>query len=284
MGIFNFLNMEKVLSILVISVLLFGCGNAKETNNTGLILKVLDTSNVIANEDSGYIHPIDEAKTITDTLVKSDSIEIQDLIGKFNYKTHSDFISIESKYCSKPIYLRKEVYSKFKEMYAFAQKDSCTLTIVSGTRNFYEQKAIWDRKWSINIASMDSIASAKKILLFSSMPSTSRHHWGTDIDLINLNNSYFESGQGLKEYTWLCENASKYGFCQVYDDKEVTKRTGYELEKWHWSYMPIAAKYLQKYNELVNYSVINGFAGSDLAEKMNSIELYVNGITKVCPE
>ena len=236
------------------------------------------------NEDSGYIHPIDEAKTITDTLVKSDSIEIQDLIGKFNYKTHSAFISIESKYCSKPIYLRQEVYSKFKEMYASAQKDSCILTIVSGTRNFYEQKAIWDRKWSINIASMDSMASAKKILLFSSMPSTSRHHWGTDIDLINLNNSYFESGQGLKEYTWLCENASKYGFCQVYDDKEVTKRTGYELEKWHWSYMPIAAKYLQKYNELVNYSVINGFAGSNLAEKMNSIELYVNGITKVCPE
>ena len=280
MGIF----MEKILSILAISLLLFACGDAKRTNNTVSILESVDTSSLMQDESSGYIQPIDETEIITNTLVKHDSIEIQDLIGKFNYKTHSDFIFVESKYCSKPIYLRKEVYSKFKEMYASAQKDSCTLTIISGTRNFYEQKAIWDRKWSINIASMDSMASAKKILLFSSMPSTSRHHWGTDIDLINLNNSYFESGKGLKEYTWLCENASKYGFCQVYDDKEVTKRTGYELEKWHWSYMPIAAKYLQKYNELVNYSVINGFTGSNLAKKMNSIELYVNGIDKLCSE
>jgi len=280
--------MEKILSILAISLLLFGCGNVKENNNTNnntiSIFETLDTSSLMQNEDSEYIRPINEAKIITDTLVKCDSIEIQDLIGKFNYKTHSDFISIESKYCSKPIYLRKEVYSKFKEMYAAAQKDSCTLTIISGTRNFYEQKAIWDRKWSINITSMDSIISAKKILLFSSMPSTSRHHWGTDIDLINLNNSYFESGRGLKEYKWLCKNASKYGFCQVYDDKKETNRTGYELEKWHWSYMPIAAQYLQKYNELVNYSMINGFAGSNLAEEMNSIELYVNGITRVCAE
>ena len=32
------------------------------------------------------------------------------------------------------------------------------------------------------------------------MPSTSRHHWGTDLDLNNLNNSYFTSGKGKKIY------------------------------------------------------------------------------------
>ena len=216
-----------------------------------------------------------------------DTDEINHLLGKFDYKKDSSFIFVESKFveskhASKSKYLHRETYSKFIEMYDAAKKEGVTLTIISGTRNFYEQKDIWNRKWVKNIVSMDSIAAAKKILLFSSMPSTSRHHWGTDMDLIDLNNSYFETGSGLKAYKWLNENASKYGFCQVYDDKKITKRTGYELEKWHWSYMPLSSKYLNRYNELINYSMINGFAGSNLAKKLNSIELYVKGINKTC--
>ena len=213
---------------------------------------------------------------------KIDTEEINHLLGKFDYKKDSNFVFVDSKYSSKSMYLHKETYAKFKEMYDSAFKEGITLTIISGTRNFYEQKAIWNRKWSENITKMDSLSSAKKILLYSSMPTTSRHHWGTDMDLINLNNSYFESGIGLKAYKWLTQNASKFGFCQVYDDKKVTKRTGYELEKWHWSYMPLSSKYLVRYNELVDYSMINGFAGSNLAKKIQSKELYVNGINKEC--
>jgi LAS superfamily LD-carboxypeptidase LdcB len=211
-----------------------------------------------------------------------DTNEINHLLGKFDYKKDSSFIFVESKYASKSMYLRKETYAKFIEMYDAAKKEGVTLTIISGTRNFYEQKEIWNRKWEKNIVSMDSLAAAKKILLYSSMPCTSRHHWGTDMDLIDLNNSYFDSGIGLKAYKWLNENAIKYGFCQVYDDKKITKRTGYELEKWHWSYMPLSSKYLKRYNELINYSMINGFKGSNLAKKIDPIELYVNGINKSC--
>ncbi|MFM9004881.1 MAG: D-alanyl-D-alanine carboxypeptidase family protein [Flavobacteriales bacterium] len=38
---------------------------------------------------------------------------------------------------------------------------------------------------------------------FSSMPGTSRHHWGTDIDLNSVEPSYFLSGKGLLIYQWL---------------------------------------------------------------------------------
>ena len=213
-----------------------------------------------------------------------DTNEINHLLGKFDYKKDSSFIFVESKYSceSKTRYLRKETYAKFIEMYDAAKKEGVTLRIFSGTRSFYEQKDIWNKKWAKNIVSMDSIAAAKKILLFSSMPSTSRHHWGTDIDINSVEESYFQSGQGENVYNWLKNNASKFNFCQVYDDKKITKRTGYELEKWHWSYMPLSSKYLKRYNELVNYSMINGFAGSNLAKKLNPIELYVNGINKSC--
>jgi D-alanyl-D-alanine carboxypeptidase len=54
------------------------------------------------------------------------------------------------------------------------------------------------------------------IMNYSAMPQASRHHWGTDVDINSVEPEYFESGQGLKEYTWLQENAWKFGFCQPY--------------------------------------------------------------------
>mgnify|MGYP000312507363 FL=1 len=109
------------------------------------------------------------------------------------------------------------------------------------------------------------------------MPSTSRYHWGTDIDLKNLNNSYFERGLGAKEYQWLNKNAKNYGFHQVYTSKE-NGRTGYNMEKWHWSFMPLANQYLKFYNSNITYDDITGFTGSELADDLNIIKDFVNGV------
>ena len=234
------------------------------------------TSNIV-NENSPNPPPL-----LTPISNRNDSLFVNDLLGRFNYRSDSKFISVESKYCSKPMYLQKETYKKFKEMHEAAKKDGITLIIISGTRNFTEQKGIWDGKWGKYIASMDSLSAAKTILRFSSMPSTSRHHWGTAIDINSLDNSYFASGKGLKEYEWLKQNAARFGFCQVYTDKGSTQRKGYEMEKWHWSYLPIAKTYLKKYNEIITYKDINGFTGSYLAPKLRAIEDYVNGIDAVC--
>ena len=32
-------------------------------------------------------------------------------------------------------------------------------------------------------------------------------------------------------------------------------RTGYNLEKWHWSYLPLASKYLEFYNKKISYTM-----------------------------
>jgi LAS superfamily LD-carboxypeptidase LdcB len=227
--------------------------------------------------------PIDSILcSIPKPTLPPDSILLNHLLGKFDYTKDSYFTSVSTEHCTKPTYLQKETYKKFKEMFAAAKKDGVVLKIISGTRNFNEQKGIWERKWATNIKTMDSISAAKKILLYSSMPTTSRHHWGTDMDINSLENSYFESGQGLKEYNWLKKNASKYGFCQVYTDKKTVARDGYQLEKWHWSYIPLASQYLKKYNQLIDYSLIKGFQASNLASKLRAIEEYVNGIDKKC--
>ena len=114
------------------------------------------------------------------------------------------------------------------------------------------------------------------------MPTTSRHHWGTDID-INGFDDYFsdENKKANKEYKWLLINAHKFDFCQVYTKKGEgrKRRSGYNEEKWHWSYMPLARKYLNLYQKTITYKDINGFSGSQFAKEMDIINKYVFGIS-----
>lgn len=198
------------------------------------------------------------------------------LLGKVNYEQDERFVKVAAAHASKPLYLNKEVYAAFTDMFQAAKKDGISLRILSGARNFDHQKAIWERKWKSH-AALDPRSRTSRILEFSSMPATSRHHWGTDIDLNNLENEYFESGKGKKEYEWLVNNAHRFGFYQVYDSKEAG-RTGYSEEKWHWSYLPLAGPYLKFYNENIGYYDISGFDGAYLARIHKMITAYVNGI------
>lgn len=212
----------------------------------------------------------------------SRSIPKELLLGKLDYSTTKDFVCVSEKYASKTIFLNQEVYEAFLKMYEKAKLEGIELKIISGARSFEHQKAIWERKWK-HFAALEPHCRTQKILEFSSMPATSRHHWGTDIDLNNLENSYFESGQGKKEYDWLVKNASKFGFYQVYTSKN-SGRTGYSEEKWHWSYLPLANQYLMVYNKTIDYNDIQGFTGSNMAEKYQMISQYVNGISEECTE
>jgi len=199
------------------------------------------------------------------------------VLGKFNFKTDPCFVKVAPELSNKTIYLQAEVYDAYIKMNALAQQDGIAFKIISGTRNFTYQKSIWDRKWN-NYADLAPIERAQKILRYSSMPSTSRHHWGTDVDLNQLTNSYFESGQGLKEYKWLVKNANAFGFYQVYTSK-ADGRTGYNEEKWHWSYIPLACQYLEFYNTTITEADISGFEGSEFASELNMITHFVNGIS-----
>lgn len=203
----------------------------------------------------------------------------QFLLGNYDYRQNTSFTLVSSAHTSRKIYLKKEVYHAFIKMHEAAAQKGVKLRIISGTRNFEEQKKIWEKKWS-NLRELTPEARANLILEYSSMPATSRHHWGTEIDLNALENDYFESGEGKIIYEWLLENAHMYGFYQVYSSQN-TGRTGYKEEKWHWSYLPLAGPYLASYNEQIAYKDITGFEGSHLAEVKQMIKYYVNGISKL---
>lgn len=211
----------------------------------------------------------------------SQGVNKEYLLGNVDQKSDARFVQLEDQHtrgAARGQYLRKEAYEAFKKMAETADTEGIQLIIISATRNFSQQKGIWERKWEVESAISDEAQRAKKILLYSSMPGTSRHHWGTDMDLNNLNNEYFESGEGLILYEWLQRNAAKFGFCQPYTSKAFG-RTGYEEEKWHWSYLPLSSVFLKHYVDTIQHSDIKGFSGSEIASQIDVIKNYVQGVS-----
>lgn len=216
----------------------------------------------------------------------------EELCGKIAPSRHPDFVKIKTEHASRDgMYLRHEAYEAFIKMHEAARKDGIKLLIISATRTFDQQKNIWERKWTgktlvrdtnLAIAFPDPVERIQRVLLFSSMPGTSRHHWGTDIDLNSVQDSYFLKGYGKKVYDWLCLHASKYGFCQPYTPFDKLRPGGFQEEKWHWSYLPLASQMHLHYLNNINYKDISGFSAGNLAERLRIIPVFVNGINPEC--
>ncbi len=219
------------------------------------------------------------------TAVENEGVKtpltIEYITGKFEPKFHADFVYVDKKYAERDsLLLRKETYEAFKKMYAAAKKEGLKLTIISATRNFEYQKGIWERKWAdLSKKNSDPSVIARKILQFSAMPSSSRHHWGTDIDFDNLTNAYFEKGKGKRIYDWMKKNALQYGFCQPYTKG---RPTGYNEEKWHWTYMPLSKEFTTFAAKNLKNEQITGFKGAETAVELDIVKNYVLGINSDC--
>jgi len=215
------------------------------------------------------------------------------LMGQFDPAIHPDFVPVPARYCSRGgMYLRREVLDAFVRMHDAALRDGIRLTIRSATRNFDAQKRIWVGKWTgrrpieggENLArtTPDPVERARKILRYSSMPGSSRHHWGTDVDLNYLANSYFKKGRGYKMYRWMKKHAAEYGFYQVYTAKGPERPVGYEEERWHWTYLPTSKKILDQARKVLKDTDFRGFPGAETAPAIGIVRNYVLGINPEC--
>jgi len=233
------------------------------------------------------------AKTNSDTIVSNVDYDIEYIMGKFDPHTHPDFMKIPAKYRDEEIrYIRKDVLEAFIKMYDAALKDGIKLVIRSATRNFDNQKRIWENKWTgktiledqVNAARdiKNDVQRAKKILEYSSMPGTSRHHWGTDMDFNNFDNLWFEQGEGQKLYQWMQTHAATFGFCQPYSTMNTDRTTGYFEEKWHWTYVPVSSIILEQAKSKISNKMISGFLGSETAIDIDVVNQYIFGISPSC--
>ena len=173
----------------------------------------------------------------------------------------------DSRIVSDTIHLEKETYSAFIKMKDAAEKDGIIIKLVSGFRDFYRQQMIWNNKYKkfTNEFSLDGPTAIKEIIRFSTIPGTSRHHWGTEIDIIDKNfenekdllisKKYEEGGIFNSLKKWMDKNSKRFGFYIVYDDD--SNRPGFEYEPWHYTYKPVSDLYQREFLKLNLKSIIS---------------------------
>jgi LAS superfamily LD-carboxypeptidase LdcB len=134
------------------------------------------------------------------------------------------------------------------------------LVPVSGFRDFSRQLDIWNGKYAgerpmrdargvlLDAQSLSPPERIDAILLWSALPGASRHHWGTDVDLIDagavpagyqvgLTEEEFAPGGPFAQLSgWLDTHAARFGFFRPYRGV----RSGVRAEPWHFSFAPTA--------------------------------------------
>ncbi len=130
----------------------------------------------------------------------------------------------------------------------------------SAFRDFERQLAIWNAKYSgerplqdadgrpLNAAQLGPEQRIAAILRWSALPGASRHHWGTDLDLVDrdaipagyrvqlIPQEFAGGGPFARLGAWLEEHASRFGFFRPFRGI----RSGVEAEPWHFSFAPLA--------------------------------------------
>ena len=144
------------------------------------------------------------------------------------------------------------VAAAFRAMQEAAAADDIRLVAVSGFRSIERQTQIWNRK--ITAAHNEGLSDAEAVLRvieYSAPPGLSRHHWGTDLDLVGgalhdaarLEVEDWEvGGVCADEGRWLAEHAADFGFLRPYD----RDRGGFLPEPWHWSHVTLSAPFLRR--------------------------------------
>ena len=175
---------------------------------------------------------------------------------------HSDLLLVLGK-TTPPLFgnMQEEVYMAYEHMRKAAAKAGIDIKVVSAHRSYNRQREIWNAKYrkliSQGLSAKDAI---QEIITFSTLPGTSRHHWGTDIDIIDnanpqsgdvlLAEKYYGDGPSSALRNWMNQNAADYGFLEVYTDHP--NRKGFAHEPWHYTYHSLSKAYLEI---LINYAI-----------------------------
>ena len=157
--------------------------------------------------------------------------------------------------------LEHETLQAFLAMREAAALEGIEIRIVSGYRDFAAQQRIWDEKYLGERPLYDAQGNTREhgaldpdqlidaIVCWSAVPGGSRHHWGTELDVIDsaaLPDGYrvrlmpdeaHPGGVFDRLHRWLNANMGVFGFYRPYR----TFRGGVNPEPWHLSYAPVAA-------------------------------------------
>ena len=160
--------------------------------------------------------------------------------------------------------LHPEAATAFLGLRAAAMQSDIDLVPVSTFRTFQHQLTIWNDKFNgrrplldadgraLDSAALSEAERVRAILLWSALPGASRHHWGTELDVIDraglpqgaraqlIPLEYSPGGVFEKLGAWLPGHCEDYGFFLPYD----RDRGGVRPEPWHLSFAPVSSRAL----------------------------------------
>ena len=156
--------------------------------------------------------------------------------------------------------LHAHVVAPFLNLRRAALAEGFDLVPVSSFRDFSRQLAIWNGKFSggkptldtsgspLDVSRLSPLQRVEAILLWSALPGASRHHWGTDVDLVDRHatppgyrvrltqEEFAPAGPFAPLAEWLETNAARFGFFRPF--RGVL--SGVQPEPWHFSFAPVA--------------------------------------------
>ena len=160
-------------------------------------------------------------------------------------------------------YLQAPAAAALAALQADAERAGFKLAIASAYRSFDRQRVIFNGKLAgeratyadsgerVDIAALPRKLALEAVLRYSAMPGTSRHHWGTDLDVydaaavpadyrVQLSpDEVAPDGVFGPLHDWLDRRMaadSSHGYFRPY----ASDRGGVAPERWHLSYAPLA--------------------------------------------
>jgi LAS superfamily LD-carboxypeptidase LdcB len=200
--------------------------------------------------------------------------------------------------------LHPQAAAALRAMRAAAAHDGIDLQAVSGFRDFGRQLAIWNGKFRgtralldeagrpLRAADLDEAGRVAAILVWTALPGASRHHWGSDCDVIDraalersaavelLAADYAPGGRYARLSRWLDAHAHEYGFFRPYE----RDRGGVQPEPWHISFAPVAGPALAALDVQMLRTALAGAALDGRASvEARLAELYDRYVAAVAP-
>jgi LAS superfamily LD-carboxypeptidase LdcB len=161
--------------------------------------------------------------------------------------------------------MHRDAQAAFLAMCAAAEDAGIRIGVASAFRDFDRQRRLWNAKFlgdrpvldaagrPLDVTAMGEPERIEAILAWTALPGASRHHWGTDLDLIDhaamptgyevrlTTDEYTNGGVFVRLSRWLDDNMRHFGFFRPY----ASGRGGVRPEPWHLSFAPVARSALE---------------------------------------